>query len=83
MNFRFNCTWYDPCPLCDRCRNEASHLYYRCRNCIFSERKCEHTAKDIALMIRRENFGLKLTPEGEQQLGELINERQKNKKEVE
>jgi hypothetical protein len=31
-------------------------------------------------MIKRENFTLKLTPEGKEQLGELINEYKKTKK---
>jgi hypothetical protein len=80
MDYRFDCRSYDPCPLCERCRNEAAHLYFRCRNCIFSVRKCKHSAKEIALMIKRENFTLKLTPEGKEQLGELINEYKKTKK---
>jgi len=81
MNFRFDCINYRPCPLCDRCLNEAAHLYYKCRSCIFSLNKCKHSDKDIALMIKRENFVLKLTSECKKQLGELINGHKKKKEE--
>ena len=48
------CKWYDPCPICEKCKNKASHLYVRCQTCKIPN--CVHSHKDITKMIRRENF---------------------------
>ncbi len=48
------CPRYNPCPLCDKCMNKASHLYDSCRECKIPI--CSHTYKDREMMIKRENF---------------------------
>jgi len=54
---KFNsCEMYDPCPICDKCRNKASHIHVKCQSCLIPI--CTHTYKDRAQMIRRENFKL-------------------------
>lgn len=52
------CKMYDPCPLCEKCKVKASHLYVKCQNCQIN--LCVHTDKDIRKMIIRPNFELKL-----------------------
>lgn len=49
-----SCPRYDPCPICDKCRNKASHLYVACQDCRIPI--CSHTYEDRAKMIKRENF---------------------------
>ena len=48
------CRWYDPCPICEKCKNKASHLYVRCQSCLIPN--CVHSFKDINYMIKRKNF---------------------------
>ena len=48
------CKWYDPCPICEKCKNKASHLYVRCQTCLIPN--CVHSFKDINIMIKRKNF---------------------------
>ena len=48
------CQMYEPCPLCDKCRNKGSHLYNKCGTCQIPV--CVHTYNDKAKMIRRDNF---------------------------
>jgi hypothetical protein len=48
------CPRYDPCPICDKCRNKASHLYKECEECQIPI--CAHTYNDRQKMIKRENF---------------------------
>lgn len=48
------CEMYNPCHLCDKCLNKASHLYVKCQNCNIPI--CVHTYKDRNKMIRRNNF---------------------------
>lgn len=55
------CRMYNPCPLCDKCLNKASHLYVKCQSCEIPI--CVHTYHDRAKMIRRTNFELKPSPE--------------------
>lgn len=50
------CPMYDPCPICDKCRNKASHLYVRCQTCEIP--MCAHTYQNRKNMIRRKNFKL-------------------------
>lgn len=48
------CPRYDPCPICDKCRNKASHLYVACQTCQIPI--CSHTYEDREKMIKRKNF---------------------------
>lgn len=48
------CPRYDPCPICDKCRNKASHLYVACQTCRIPI--CSHTYEDREKMIKRKNF---------------------------
>ena len=48
------CPRYDPCPICDKCRNKASHLYVACQTCNIPI--CSHTYKNREDMIKRDNF---------------------------
>lgn len=66
------CKMYDPCPICDKCRNKASHLYVRCQNCLIP--MCAHTYANRAKMIRRQNFKLKVSKEIVIKLRELSKE---------
>lgn len=65
----FSCKMYDPCPICDKCNNKASHIYVRCQNCEIPI--CQHTYKDKCFMIRRSNFKLKVDNQVFQKLREL------------
>ena len=69
----YTCRWYEPCAICDKCKNKASHLYVRCQNCQIPI--CVHTHKNITTMIKRKNFTLGLvskdTIEKFRKLGEL------------
>lgn len=52
---KFNsCPRYDPCPICDKCRAKASHLYKACETCRIPI--CSHTYADREKMIKRKNF---------------------------
>ena len=48
------CPRYNPCPICDKCLNKASHLYVQCETC--SIPICIHTYKNRETMIKRFNF---------------------------
>ena len=48
------CPRYDPCPICDKCRAKASHLYVACQTCQIPI--CAHTYQDREKMIKRKNF---------------------------
>lgn len=50
------CSLYLPCPICEKCRNKASHLYVRCQECQIPI--CVHDHKAITTMIKRQNFSL-------------------------
>ncbi len=47
------CPRYNPCPICDKCMNKASHLYVACQTCKIPI--CSHTYADKVKMIKREN----------------------------
>lgn len=66
------CSLYDPCPICDKCRNKASHLYVRCQTCQIPI--CVHTYKDRDKMIRRENFRIPATPEMVEVIRNIVKE---------
>ena len=55
------CPRYDPCPICDKCRTKASHLYKACETCNIPI--CSHTYADREKMIKRNNFTQIVTPE--------------------
>ena len=55
------CPRYDPCPICDKCRAKASHLYKSCETCRIPI--CSHTYEDRAKMIKRKNFNIIVTEE--------------------
>ena len=55
------CPRYDPCPICDKCRAKASHLYKACETCNIPI--CSHTYVDREKMIKRNNFTQIVTPE--------------------
>lgn len=55
---RLNCKRYDPCPICNKCKIKASHLFYKCSVC--SVPICRHTVKEINMMIKPKNFTIKL-----------------------
>lgn len=50
----YTCPRYDPCPICDKCRNKASHLFVACETCRIPI--CSHTYADRDKMIKRKNF---------------------------
>lgn len=54
-----SCPRYDPCPICDKCRAKASHLYKSCETCKIPI--CSHTYEDRAKMIKRKNFTILVT----------------------
>ena len=54
------CKLYDPCPLCDKCRNKGSHLYNKCGTCQIPI--CVHTHADRKKLLRRQNFEIKGSP---------------------
>lgn len=64
---KFNsCYLYNPCPICDKCQNKASHLYVKCQTCKIPI--CTHTYKDRKFMIRRDNFKLNVSKEVEEKI---------------
>ncbi|ABS83744.1 hypothetical protein 0305phi8-36p186 [Bacillus phage 0305phi8-36] len=56
-----NCDMYEPCPICFKCQNKATHLYQRCEEC--PVQFCGHSHKQRSFIIRRENFAIKVTDE--------------------
>lgn len=48
------CPRYNPCPICSKCLNKASHLYVSCQTCKIPI--CSHTYADRDKMIKRKNF---------------------------
>ena len=55
------CPRYDPCPICNKCKNKASHLYVKCEVCQIPI--CVHKYKDKEFMIRRDNFKIPVSKE--------------------
>lgn len=55
------CSLYDPCRICDKCLNKASHLYVRCQNCTIPI--CTHKYIDRFRMIKRKNFKINVNEE--------------------
>ena len=63
------CIMYNPCPICHKCQNKASHLYVKCQTCKIPI--CTHKYKDREYMIRRNNFRIEVTDEVKKELKEL------------
>lgn len=76
-----NCPMYEPCPICYKCQVKASHLYEQCAACPLEF--CAHTHKQRALLIRRENFAIKVSKKTFDQLKELVNRSKEQKDEEE
>lgn len=55
----FTCSLYEPCRICSKCLNKASHLYVRCQTCQIPI--CTHKHKDRITMIKRKNFEIKVS----------------------
>ena len=66
------CPRYDPCPICDKCRAKASHLYKACETCNIPI--CSHTYTDREKMIKRNNFTQIVTSEVMSAIKELERE---------
>lgn len=66
------CPRYDPCPICDKCRNKASHLYVACQTCQIPI--CSHTYEDKEKMIKRKNFTILVESETMKEIKKLASE---------
>jgi hypothetical protein len=55
------CPRYNPCPICDKCMNKASHLYVACQTCKITI--CSHTYIDKERMIKPKNFAIPVDKE--------------------
>ena len=66
------CPRYDPCPICDKCRNKASHLYVACQTCQIPI--CSHTYEDRQKMIKRKNFTILVEHETMEAIKEMAEE---------
>lgn len=53
-----NCPRYIPCPICHKCVNKASHLFFKCRNCIIPF--CVHSDEQKQAKIKPDNFKLNI-----------------------
>lgn len=71
-----NCPRYNPCPICDKCQNKASHLYVKCQICQIPI--CTHKYKDRVFMIKRKNFEIKVSKGTLATLRELSNKVKKD-----
>ncbi|MNQ36623.1 hypothetical protein D3C85_501470 [compost metagenome] len=72
------CSMYDACPICFNCINKAAHLYARCQTCEVPHDG--HTERNRAMLIRRDNFAITVTPETGKALVEFV---ENKKKEIE
>jgi hypothetical protein len=50
------CPRYQPCPICRKCGNKASHLFEKCYTCGIP--LCTHNYKAKVMMIKRSNFSV-------------------------
>ena len=66
------CPRYNPCQICDKCLNKASHLYVACQTCKIPI--CHHTYNDRKKMIKRENFEIVVNEEIYKAIEELDRE---------
>ena len=63
------CPRYNPCAICDKCQNKASHLYIRCQTCEIPI--CTHKYNDRVFMIKRKNFAITVSRETMAELNRL------------
>jgi len=70
-----SCPRYDPCPICDKCRAKASHLYVACQTCNIPI--CSHTYADRDKMIKRKNFEMIVSEEVMNAIKDIDNSLQK------
>ncbi|WP_238918166.1 hypothetical protein [Clostridium sp. YIM B02555] len=56
-----SCPRYNPCPICSKCENKASHLYIKCELCQIP--MCTHKYMDRQHMIKRENNTIQVSRE--------------------
>lgn len=63
------CPRYNPCPICYKCMNKASHLYVSCQTCKIPI--CTHKYEDRIKMIKQENFSIPVYNETYQAIEEL------------
>lgn len=63
------CLRYNPCPICSKCENKASHLYVKCEICEIP--MCTHKYKDRENMIKREDSTINVTKETIDKLKEI------------
>ena len=68
----YTCPRYNPCPICDKCMNKASHLYVACQTCKIT--MCAHTYEDKERMIKPKNFAIPVSKEVYQHIEELDKE---------
>ena len=45
------CSWYHPCPICQRCMASFPSKYERCKDCAVTG--CHHTTKQRNMLIKR------------------------------
>jgi hypothetical protein len=63
------CPRYQPCPICRKCGNKASHLFEKCGLCGIP--LCLHTDKQKNMMIKRGNFSVIISKEAMDSLDEM------------
>ncbi len=68
------CPRYNPCPICSKCENKASHLYTKCEICQIP--MCTHKYKDRQHMIKRENNTINVTKETIDKLKAIADKRE-------
>lgn len=66
------CPSYNPCVICDKCQNKASHLYVKCQLCLIP--MCTHTHKDRVKMIKRWDSAIKVTANVKKEFNNLFQE---------
>lgn len=76
----YTCPRYNPCPICDKCMNKASHLYVSCQTCTIPI--CSHTYADREHMIKRKNFVRFVSPEVMEAIKELDSSIRKDDKDA-
>lgn len=69
------CPRYNPCPICNKCENKASHLYVKCGICEIP--MCTHKYKDRENMIKRENNTINVTKETIDKIKEITDRNKK------
>lgn len=65
------CPRYNPCPICSKCQNKASHLYSKCEICEIP--MCTHKYKDRENMIKRDNNAIYVTKETIGKIKKVLN----------